>query len=129
MLTSRRFFPGGLPANRASFVGSNHDPGLLPTSPRANRELFEDSADDATAIALYVPTGILAKLETGSPYYEVTDVETSMKHAANIFEGNHLVFRDKWGRVFLQETRFHGPQFSKKSHRQKRYLQIPLVGE
>lgn len=41
-------------------------------------------------------------LDIGAPFYELTDVESAMRHEGAIPSGRYVVFRDISGRILLQ---------------------------
>ncbi|HAT1445489.1 hypothetical protein ACL1HT_04455 [Corynebacterium striatum] len=92
---------------RAASPGSTqqHSPGSSPSSTYPLEVSICGEALQMNAIATLEVhrNASTVELDTEAPFYEVTDVESAMKHEGAIPEGRYWVYRDISGRVFLQE--------------------------
>lgn len=102
MLTTLWSWLGARVATLASLLGRPRDSSLSSTSQGYGRSADAGPQSDPIATLQVHDPGSREVLDTSIPFFELTDVESAMRHEGAIPPGRYAVFRDISGRILLQ---------------------------
>ena len=96
-----------LTAIQALTFPKSEDSALSSTGPKATSASDASIQTSAIATLLVPDRGSHGELDTEAPFFELTDVESAMRHEGVIPPGHYAVFQDASGRLLLQEQGLH----------------------
>ena len=89
-------------ASLSSFSGQRVDSSQSSTCPEVGESVGADLRSGPIATLQVHGSGSREVLDSEAPFYELTDVESAMRHEGAIPPGRYAVFRDISGRILLQ---------------------------
>ena len=103
-------------ASLSSFSGQRVDSSQSSTCPEVGESVGADLRSGPIATLQVHGSGLHGALDSVAPFYELTDVESAMRHEGAIPPGHYVVFRDTSGRLLLQEQGLHRHQCASSNH-------------
>lgn len=97
-------------AIRALTFPKSEDCSLSSIDPMGASASEAETQAKTIATLLIHGSGSREELDTSIPFFELTDVESAMRHEGVIPEGRYVVFQDTSGRLLLQEQGSHRQQ-------------------